>query len=112
LAQPTFQQVFGTSVSLKEVELERLIAFQRHIDLEYSTELAAAMSTDEATILSQALPLEFKQNVQVTFDQAVPGVTFSSVSPKLQAGGAPKRKRVPPARTVETLRDDRRVAHP
>jgi hypothetical protein len=85
--QPVFRQLFGANFSLREVELERLIAFQRYIDSEHSTELAAKMASDDKFVLDCCLPLEFRQNLQVTFDQAIPGVTFSSVSPKLQLAG-------------------------
>ncbi|SRR5216683_3431279 len=85
--QPAFRQLFGANFALREVELERLIAFQRHIDSEHSAELAAKMASDDKFVLDCCLPLEFRQNLQVTFDQAVPGVTFSSVSPKLQLAG-------------------------
>jgi hypothetical protein len=85
--QPAFRQLFGTNFALREVELERLIAFQRYIDSEHSKELATKMASDEKSVLECCLPLEFRQNLQVTFDQTIPGVTFSSVSPKLQLAG-------------------------
>jgi hypothetical protein len=45
------------------------------------------MSSNDRAVLTCTLPLEFKQDVQITFDQTVPGVTFSAASPKLQLGG-------------------------
>jgi hypothetical protein len=84
---PGFRQVFGTNFAVREVELERVIAFQRHIDTEYAEELANRMASDDKYVLDCCLPLVFKQELQISFDQTVPGVTFSSVSPKLQLGG-------------------------
>jgi hypothetical protein len=84
---PGFRQIFRTDFAVREVELERVIAFQRHIDTEYAEELANKMASDDKYVMDSCLPLVFKQEVQVSFDQTVPGVTFSSVSPKLQLGG-------------------------
>ncbi len=85
--QPAFRQLFGSKFALREVELEHLVCFQRYVDTEHSAELAAKMRSSDKYILESCLPLEFRQDVQVSFDQAVPGVTFSSVSPKLQFAG-------------------------
>src|SRR5260370_6697528 len=86
-ASAGFRQVFGTNFAVREVELARVIAFQRHIDTEYAEELANKMASDDKSVLECCLPLAFKQELQISFDQTVPGVTFSSVSPKLQLGG-------------------------
>src|SRR5712692_1665171 len=87
LTQELFKRTFGENFALREVELERVISFQRHIDAEYSAELAAKMKTDDRFVLESCLPTKFHQNLEVTFDQAVPGVTFSSPSPKLLLAG-------------------------
>lgn len=86
-SEPVFKQLFGVNAALREVELERLIAFQRYIDTDHAEELASKMAANGQYVLDLCLPLQFQQETQVTFDQTVPGVTFSSVSPKLQLGG-------------------------
>jgi hypothetical protein len=87
ILQPGFKQLFGANFALREVALENLVAFQRYVDAEHSVELATTMGSDEQSVLNCCLPLQFKQDLQITYDQTVPGVTFSSVSPKLQLAG-------------------------
>jgi hypothetical protein len=65
------------------VDLHKLVAFQKNIDIEYVHGLASKMKADDKFFLETCLPLSFQQNIDITFDQAVPGVVFSSVSPKL-----------------------------
>ena len=85
-SQPIFKHMFGGDNSIREVEIGPLIAFQRHIDTQYASELASRMG-DEKFLLESCLPVQFQQNVDITYDPAVPGVTFSSFSPKLIVQG-------------------------
>jgi hypothetical protein len=86
-AQDAFKNTFGANQSMRQVEIGRLVAFQRNIDIEYATELASKMKGNEKFLLETCLPLSFQQNIEVTFDQAVPAVLFSSLSPKLTFSG-------------------------
>jgi hypothetical protein len=83
-AQDPFRHSFpGSDPRVQEVELRKLVAFQRNIDTEYANNLALRMKDDDRFLLETCLPLSFQQNIDITFDQAVPGVIFSSISPKL-----------------------------
>jgi hypothetical protein len=50
-SQPISQQLFGPDPLLREVEIGPLVAFQRHIDTEYGTELASKMQRSEQFLL-------------------------------------------------------------
>lgn len=82
-SQPIFQQMFGPNPFLQAVEISALVSFQRHVDTQYGMELASKMNGNEQFLIESCLPLQFQQNIDITFDAAVPGATFSSFSPKL-----------------------------
>ncbi len=81
--QEAFKQTLRGKCTVEEVEIENVIAFQRNIDTEYAAELASKMKASEQFVIESCLPLSFQQNLEVTFDPAVPGISFSSFSPKL-----------------------------
>jgi hypothetical protein len=87
IENPGFRQVFGSNFALREVELERVIAFQRHIDTEYAEELANKMASDDKYVLDCCLPLVFKQELQISFDQTVPGHIIGVGGPEVTIGG-------------------------
>jgi len=85
--QDLFKQMFHINYAIREVEIERVVVFQRYIDTEYAGQLASKMKDNENFVLEACLPLEFRQALEVSFDEAVAGVTFSSLSPKLVLAG-------------------------
>jgi len=85
--QEIFKRTFGFNQTLREVEIEGLVSFQRNIDTDYTAELADKMHADEEAVLEKCLPLNFEQRLEITFDQTIPGVSFSSFSPKLVLSG-------------------------
>jgi hypothetical protein len=81
--QQAFKQVCAAKCTVEEIEIANLVAFQRHIDIEYADKLAEDMRKNDHFVLESCLPLNFHQNLDVTFDPAIPAVSFSSYSPKL-----------------------------
>jgi hypothetical protein len=105
---PAFQQAFqGLNWSFKIVEIDKLVCYQRWVDLDYVAELSGNLgsSPDPLTVLKFCIPPSFPMQASISAEPHSGSITISSNSPNLSVTGLSFGQAVPesPATVVFTL---------